>query len=90
MIAPDAQEPPPGLEQRDFARLQTEMQSLEREFRLVQEEYGQNMLHLVVVVGYLRRLMDNAAVVRFLSQAEPAMLTEFQRIVDTAELRATG
>jgi hypothetical protein len=29
-------------------------------------------------------------VVRFLSQAEPAMLTEFQRIIDTADLRATG
>jgi len=66
------------------------MESLEREFKLVQEEYGQNMLNLVVVVGYLRRLMDNAAVVRFLSQAEPSMLTEFQRIIDTAEMRATG
>lgn len=90
MIEPEAQESSPGIEQRDMARLQSEMESLEREFKLVQEEYGQNMLNLVVVVGYLRRLMDNAAVVRFLSQAEPSMLTEFQRIIDTAEMRATG
>lgn len=90
MIEPEAQEASPGVEQRDMARLQSEMESLEREFKLVQEEYGQNMLNLVVVVGYLRRLMDNAAVVRFLSQAEPSMLTEFQRIIDTAEMRATG
>ncbi|MBN1123797.1 MAG: ParB N-terminal domain-containing protein [Sedimentisphaerales bacterium] len=79
-----------GLEQRDIARLQSEMENLEREFKLVQEEYGQNMLNLVVVVGYLRSLLDNAAVVRFLSQVEPAMLTEFQRIIDTSDLRATG
>ena len=72
------------------ARRRSEMQSLEREFRLVQEECGQNMLNLVVVVGYLRKFLDTAAVVRYISQHEPAMLTEFQRIIDTADLRATG
>lgn len=90
MVEPETQDASPEIEQRDMARLQGEMESLEREFKLVQEEYGQNMLNLVVVVGYIRRLMDNAAVVRFLSQAEPSMLTEFQRIIDTAEMRATG
>ena len=40
------------MEERDIARLQSEMQNMEREFALVQEEYGQNMLNLVVVVGY--------------------------------------
>ncbi|MBN2132678.1 MAG: ParB N-terminal domain-containing protein [Sedimentisphaerales bacterium] len=90
MAEPNAQGALPGVEQRDMARLRGEMESLEREFKLVQEEYGQNMLNLVVVVGYLRRLMDNAATVRFLSQVEPAMLTEFQRIIDTADMRATG
>jgi len=48
------------------------------------------MLYLVVVVGYLRILMDNAAVVRFLSQAEPTMLAKFQKIMDQAEIKATG
>lgn len=90
IVEPETEGASPGVEQRDIARLQGEMESLEREFKLVQEEYGQNMLNLVVVVGYLRRIMDNAAVVRFLSQAEPSMLTEFQRIIDTAEMRATG
>ena len=45
---------------------------------------------LVVVVGYLRSLLDNAAVVRFLSQAEPAMLGKFQEIADLASMKATG
>jgi hypothetical protein len=43
-----------------------------------------------VVVGYLRSLLNTAAVVRFLSQAEPTMLAEFQKIMDQADLRATG
>ena len=79
-----------GLEPQDLARIQTEATGLERDFKLVQEEYGQNMLHLVVVVGYVRRLLDKAAVVRFLSRVEPAMLAEFQRIVEASDLRATG
>jgi len=63
---------------------------MEHEFMLVQEEYGRNMLNLVVVVGYLRSLLNNAAVVRYLSQTEPTMLTEFQKIMDQAEMKATG
>ena len=90
LLEPDQQVSPVGMEERDVTRLQSEMQSLEREFALAQEEYGQNMLNLVVVVGYLRSLLDNAAVVRFLSQAEPAMLAEFQKIVDLADMKATG
>jgi MoxR-like ATPase len=31
-----------------------------------------------------------ATALAFLSQAEPAMPGEFQRIIDTADLRATG
>lgn len=79
-----------GLEAKDLTRIQTEMQGLEREFKLVQEEYGQNMLNLVVVVAYLRRLLDNGAVVRFLTRSEQAMLSEFQKIVAAADLKATG
>ncbi len=79
-----------GMEEQDIARLQKEIKNMEHEFRLVQEEYGQNMLNLVVVVGYLRSLLDNAAVVRFLSQAEPTMLAEFQKIMEQADMRATG
>jgi len=90
LLEPSQQMAPVGMKEHDVARLQSEMESMEREFKLVQEEYGQNMLNLVVVVGYVRSLLDNAAVVRFLSQAEPAMLGEFQKIMDLADMRATG
>jgi len=40
--------------------------------------------------GYLRNLLNNAAVVRFLSQAEATMLAEFQKIVDHEDMKATG
>jgi len=78
-----------GTAEHDVARLRREIRSMEHEFRLVQEEYGQNMLNLVVVIGYLRSLLDNAAVVRFLSQTEPTILAEFQKIIDHADMKAT-
>jgi len=90
LLEPSQQTAPGVMEEHDVARLQSEMKSMEREFKLVQEEYGQSMLNLVVVIGYLRSLLDNAAVVRFLSQAEPAMLGEFQKIMDLTDMKATG
>ena len=79
-----------GLGVEDISRMRSEMFGLERDFKMVQEEYGQNMLNLVVVVAYVRRLLDNATVVRYLSRSEPDMLNEFRKIVDTSDLRATG
>ena len=90
LLEPSQQTAPGGMEDHDVARLQREINSMEHEFTLVQDEYGRNMLNLVVVVGYLRSLLNNAAVVRFLSQAEPTMLAEFQKIMDQADMRATG
>jgi hypothetical protein len=79
-----------GLDPEDLSRIRSEMTVLERDFKMVQEEYGQNMLNLVVVLAYVRRLLDNTAVVRYLSRTEAAMLAEFQQIVDTSDMRATG
>ncbi len=90
VLEPSQQTAPKGMEDQDVARLQREMNNMEHEFKLVQEEYGRNMLNLVVVVGYVRSLLNNAAVVRYLSQTEPTMLAEFQKIMDQAEMKATG
>ncbi len=38
----------------------------------------------------IRRLLGNAAVVRYLSREEPAMLAEFQKIAEASDLRAAG
>jgi len=90
VLEPSQQTAPKGMEDQDVARLQREMNNMEHEFKLVQEAYGRNMLNLVVVVGYVRSLLNNAAVVRYLSQTEPTMLAEFQKILDQAEMKATG
>ena len=39
--------------------------------------HGRNTLNLALAVAYLRKLMDNAGVVRFLSQRYADILAEF-------------
>lgn len=75
-----------GLSASDIARMEKEMETVERDFALVKEAYGDSNLHLVVVRSYLARLLDNARIVRYLSQQQPEFLAEFQKIVDMAGL----
>jgi hypothetical protein len=63
------------------------MESLSRDFRAIEEVHGQNVLNLVLIAGYLKKLLDNARVVRYLSQNYLEILDEFQKI---AELRSLG
>jgi hypothetical protein len=70
----------------DLARMEQEMQSMEKDFLLVEESYGRNVLNLVLARSYLTKLIGQARVVRFLAQKQPEMLAEFQRIVESTSL----
>lgn len=44
------------------------------------------MLNLVLARGYLMRLLENGAVVRYLKQRQPDVLKKFEAIVKTVAL----
>lgn len=75
-----------GFNADDIARMEREMESVTQDFRLIEESHGKNVLNLVLVVGYLKKLLDNARVVRYLSRYRPEVLSEFQKIVETKSL----
>lgn len=79
-----------GIKPEDMARMEKELDILGRDFKMIEQEHGRNVLNLVLAVGYLRKLLDNAKVVRFLSQHHADILNEFQKIIDTASLEATS
>ena len=56
-----------GFSQETIARLEDEMVTLERDFKAAEASYGQNVLHLTLVSAFLRSLLGNANVARFLS-----------------------
>jgi RepB plasmid partitioning protein/ParB-like nuclease domain len=75
-----------NLSPEDVARMEHEMESLGKEFKLIEESHSKNVLNLVIVVGYLRKIMDNTRVVRYLSQHHPEIQVEFQKLVEARNL----
>lgn len=75
-----------GVTAEQMARMEREMGNLQGQFKLVEQSYGQDVLNLVLARGYLVKLLDNKAVLRFLSQRHPDVLAEFDAIVQTASL----
>ena len=89
LVGADKSKLPPGMKPEDAARMEHEMEVLGREFRLVEESYGQNTLHLVLAVAYLRKVLENAGVVRYLSQHHADVLGEFQKLAEAPDLKAS-
>ncbi len=75
-----------GLSSIDMARMEREMDSLARDFKQIDEVHGKNVLNLVISVGYLRALLDNARVVRYLAGNYPEILTELQKVAESRML----
>jgi hypothetical protein len=43
----------------DMSRMEWEMEKLAQEFRSVEDSHGRNVLNVVVVAGYKKKLLDN-------------------------------
>ena len=69
-----------------IARLERELASLQAQVKSVEETYGIDNLHLTVAKGYIRKLLGNARIVRWLSQHRQEYLTEFQFVAEIESL----
>lgn len=75
-----------GLSTVEMARMEREVKSLSHDFNQIEETHGKNVLHLVIVVGYLRKLLENARFVRYMAQGHSEILAEFQKVADSRGL----
>lgn len=71
-----------GLTPEQIARMETEAARLQREFKMIEQDYGADHLDLVLAAGYVGRLLSNARVVGYLAQRHPEILAEFQKITE--------
>lgn len=83
----DRSKPKPahGLSAEEVSRMEREMEVLERDYRLHQDKFGENALHLNATQRYVKRLLENAKVRRFVGNRYPELLEELQEL---AELEA--
>jgi len=72
-----------SMSAEDIARMESEMETLERDFKASEEDYAQNMLNLTLARGYVKKLLENARVVRFLNSHHSEVFREFETIASS-------
>jgi len=75
-----------SMSPEDMARMENEMETLEHDFKAVEDSYGQNMLNLTLARGYVKKLLENVRVVRFLSSRHSEVFREFESIASADAL----
>ncbi|HVW29253.1 MAG TPA: plasmid partitioning protein RepB C-terminal domain-containing protein [Polyangiaceae bacterium] len=88
LVDPENPKKLPGVKAEDLSRLEHEVRVQEKDFRMLDETYNEHVMALTIARGYLRNLLDNGRVVRFLSQNYREVLAEFQRLVESPGLDA--
>jgi len=86
LLAPERVKKIPGIKPDDLARMEHEMRVQEQDFRMLDETYTEHVVALTIARAYIRSLLENGKVVRFLAQNFREFLTEFQRIVESSAL----
>ncbi len=72
-----------GLSAEQMLRMEREIEGLQKDLKLIEESYGTEMLNLVLARAYLLKLLDNARVVRYLSQNHADLLAALRTVVDS-------
>jgi ParB-like chromosome segregation protein Spo0J len=75
-----------GMTPEQMARMEREMEKLQRDLKTVESRYGEDVLQLVIASGYLSKLVANAEIKRYLGQHHPEILSEFRAIIAAASL----
>jgi hypothetical protein len=75
-----------GVTAEQMAKMEQEMGSLQAQYKMAEQTYGQDVLHLVMVRGYLEKLLANQPVNHYLKQRQPEVLTQFEAIVRAVAL----
>jgi hypothetical protein len=81
LVNPDEPKKKEGLSPEDIAKMEQEMESLERDLKAVSETYTENMFNLTCARTYVKKLLENAKVVKFLKANNSEILSEFESIV---------
>ncbi|WP_066659482.1 MULTISPECIES: plasmid partitioning protein RepB C-terminal domain-containing protein [unclassified Sphingomonas] len=71
---------PASVSSEQMARMERELASLQMQVKSVEDRYGVDNLHLTVARAYIRTLLGNDRVARWISQHRPEYLNELQAI----------
>ncbi|MFZ1414933.1 MAG: plasmid partitioning protein RepB C-terminal domain-containing protein [Defluviicoccus sp.] len=70
-----------GINAETLARMEREMEHLQRDYRLVEDGYGSAMLNLVIAKGYVSRMLANEEVQRYLDRHHRELSEELRNVI---------
>ena len=86
LVEPDKHKIVEGLTPEQVAKMEKEMEALQRDLKFVEESHGNQVLNLVLARGYLAKLFANARIVRYLSQHHADVFRELQSASESPSL----
>jgi ParB-like chromosome segregation protein Spo0J len=78
LVNPEEPKKKHGMTREEIAKMELEMETIERDLKAVEASYGENMLNLTLARGYIKRLLENGKVVKFLAGNYREILSEFE------------
>lgn len=69
-----------------IVKLEKEMSQVQSQYKDAEENYGSDLLNLVVAKGYLTKLLGNDAVKSYITRHEPEILEHFELVVNTVSM----
>lgn len=75
-----------GVTPEQMARMEREMANLQSQYKLIEENYAEDVLNLVLAQGYLAKLLENVAVRRYVAQQSPEIYEQLKLIVELNSL----
>ena len=81
LVNPDEPKKKAGMTPEEIARMEAEMESLERELKAVTDSYAENIFTLQTAQTYIKNLLKNAKIVRYLKANHAEIYSEFEAIV---------
>jgi len=86
LVNPEEPKRKVGMTREEIAKMEQEMETLEHDVKAVEDSYGENMLNLTLAKGYIKKLIDNAKVVRFLTANYSEIFSEFEKLAAAESL----
>jgi ParB-like chromosome segregation protein Spo0J len=69
-----------------IVKLEKEMSQVQTQYKDAEQNYGSDLLNLVVAKGYLTKLLSNEAVNSYIHRHEPEILEQFELVVNTVSM----
>jgi ParB-like chromosome segregation protein Spo0J len=80
MVSPHEPKKKAGMTGEELARMEREMEALEKDFKNIEANYTENMMSLTLARGYIKRLIENSRVAKHLREHHGELLPEFETI----------